>query len=68
MSIRNVLARELARSNGKARLVKIPDSKRPTSESLEQLSSEISAQIEANDLMRARSMENAGYCKRYHRK
>lgn len=68
MSIRTILARELSRSNGKARLVKIPDSMRPTAESLKHLETEIGAQIGANDDMRFRSSQNAGYCKRYHKK
>lgn len=68
MSIRTILARELSRSNGKARLVKIPDHMRPTAESLANLNREISAQISVNDDMRFRSMKNAGYCKRYRKK
>ena len=60
MSIRNILAR----SNGSARLVKIPDSKRPTAESLANLNREISAQISANDAMRSRSMQNASKASR----
>ena len=41
---------------------------RPTSESLKHFEDGVGAQIEANDIMRARSMENAGYCKRYYRR
>lgn len=41
MSIRTILARELLRSNGKARLVKIPKDMRPTAESLKHLETEI---------------------------
>ena len=68
MSIRTVLARELSISNGKAKLVKIPDHMRPTSESLKHYSDEVHAQISANDDMRFRSMKNAGNCKRYRRR
>ncbi len=68
MSIRTILARELSRSNGKARLVKIPDHMRSTAESLKYLEMEMGAQIRANDDMRFRSAQNAGYCKRYHKK
>ena len=68
MSLISVLSKELARSNGKAKLVKVPKHMKPTLESLKQFENEVSAQIESNDLMRARSIEYAGYCKRYHRK
>ena len=68
MSIRTVLARELSRSNGKARLVKIPENMRPTAESLKHYSDEVHAQIRENDDMRFRSMINAGNCKLYRRK
>lgn len=68
MSVRNVLARELARSGGSARLVKIPEDKRPTAESLENLRREIGAQLRQNDAMRQRSMENYGRCKTYSRR
>lgn len=68
MSIRSVLARELSRSNGKAKLVKIPEHMRPTAESLKHYSDEVHAQIIANDDMRFRSMKNAGNCKRYRRR
>lgn len=68
MSIRTVLARELSRSNGKARLVKIPEHMRPTAESLKHYSDEVQSQIRENDAMRFRSMKNAGNCKQYRRK
>lgn len=50
MSLINVLAKELARSNGKAKLVKVPKHMKPTLESLKQFENEVSAQIESNNL------------------
>lgn len=38
----------MEKSNGAARLVKVPKHMRPTAESLEKLDREISAQIESN--------------------
>lgn len=59
MDLKNVLMKEMAKSGGKARLVKAPANKRPTAESLRKLDREISSQIEANEAMRERSMERA---------
>ncbi len=50
MSLINVLSKELARSNGKAKLVKVPKHMKPTLESLKQIENEVSAQIESNNL------------------
>ena len=47
-SIRTILKTEMEKSNGAARLVKVPKHMRPTAESLEKLDREISAQIESN--------------------
>ncbi len=47
-SIRTILKKEMEKSNGAARLVKVPKHMRPTAESLEKLDREISAQIESN--------------------
>lgn len=43
------------KSNGEAKLIKVPRDKRPTHESLEKLEKEIGAQIEQNRAMRERS-------------
>ncbi len=59
MSISRILTKEMEKSGGKAKLVKVPASKRPTAESLRKLEREISAQISANEAMRSRSMQNA---------
>ena len=48
-SIRTILKKEMEKSNGAARLVKVPKHMRPTAESLEKLDREISAQIESNN-------------------
>ena len=47
-SIRTILKKEMEKSNGAARLVKVPKHMRPTAESLEKLDREISAQIKSN--------------------
>jgi len=59
MSVREMLKREMAASGGRARLVKVPDRRRPTVESLVKLEREINAQVTANEVMRDRSMQNA---------
>ena len=59
MELRNILRKEMEKSEGKARLVKVPANRRPTAESLRKLDREISSQIEANEAMRERSMERA---------
>ena len=46
-------------SNGKMKIVKVPDDKRPTAESLKQLETEIYAQIQSNIAMEHRSYINA---------
>ena len=45
----------MEKSNGAARLVKVPKHMKPTAETLEKLEREISAQIESNRRMRYRS-------------
>lgn len=47
-SIRTILKKEMEKSNGAARLVKVQKHMRPTAESLEKLDREISAQIESD--------------------
>lgn len=59
LSISRILHKEMEKSNGQAKLVKVPASRRPTAESLRKLEREISAQISANEAMRSRSMQNA---------
>lgn len=60
MSISRILNKEMNKSGGSARLVKVPADRRPTAESLKKLEREISAQITANEAMRSRSIYNAG--------
>ncbi len=45
------LEREMAKSGGKARVVKVPENMRPTVDSLRHLENEISAQIKSNKSM-----------------
>lgn len=56
MSVRRVMEKEMAKSNGSARMVKVPSDRRPTVKSLQKLEREISAQVNANEIMRSRSM------------
>lgn len=62
MDLRNILKKELEKSGGKAKLVKVPANRRPTAESLRKLDCEISSQIKANEAMRERSVERASKC------
>ena len=55
MSIIDVLEKEVEKSGGKVRVVKVPPERRPTAESLSKLETEISAQIRVNEEMRRRS-------------
>lgn len=59
MSIERILAKQMEKSGGKARLVKVPSARRPTAETLIKLEREIAAQVSANDVMRSRSMQSA---------
>ncbi len=59
MNIRKILSKEMSKSGGSARLVKVPANRRPTAETLEKFEREISAQISANEAMRSRSMHKA---------
>lgn len=59
MSISRILGKEMSRSGGSARLVKVPADRRPTAETLKKLEREISAQVSANEAMRSRSVQNA---------
>ena len=54
-SISTILRKEMEKSKGTARLVKVPKHMKPTAETLEKLEREISVQIEANRIMRYRS-------------
>ena len=43
------------KSNGEAKLIKVPKDKRPTQKSLESLEREVCAQVDSNRAMRERS-------------
>lgn len=58
-NISKVIRREMAKSGGKIRVVKVPKERRPTAESLRKLDMEINSQIAANEAMRHRSWINA---------
>lgn len=51
-SIIKILENIAKESGGKIRVVEVPPERRPTAESLAKLENEISAQLEANALMR----------------
>lgn len=59
MDLFNVLTKEMEKSGGKARVVNVPENRRPTAESLRKLEREIASQINANEVMRSRSMQRA---------
>lgn len=59
LSISRILANEMKKSGGTARVVTVPTSRRPTAESLCNLEREVSAQINANEVMRSKSMHKA---------
>ena len=59
MSISKILTKEMNKSGGRARVVKVPSNRRPTADSLRKLEREISAQINANEVMRSRSLSKA---------
>ena len=59
MDLNVIIARNMELCGGSARVVDVPDNRRPTPESLRELEKEIAAQISANDAMRSRSMSKA---------
>ena len=54
-----ILHKIAEKSNGAMRVVKVPEDRRPTAESLEKLEREIHAQIETNRSIEYRSYYNA---------
>ncbi len=59
MNISRIIAKEMEKSAGKVRIVKVPSNRKPTAESLLKLEREISAQISANEVMRSNSLHKA---------
>ena len=57
-SIQKVLRKVADRSNGKMRIVDVPNERKPTAESLAKLNREIDSQLERNEVMRNRSYIN----------
>ena len=57
MSTSNIMKKEMLKSNGKAKVVKVPQHMRPTAESLRQIEREISAQLDTNRRLRENSMK-----------
>lgn len=54
-----ILERQMDKKGSAARIVPIPKHMKPTTESLKRIEREISSQIEANEAMRVRSIQNA---------
>ena len=48
MNIINILKKEMLKSNGKAKVVKVPQHMRPTAESFRQCEKELLSQLEIN--------------------
>ena len=65
MNISEVLSKELGKSDGAARLVKVPENRRPTASTMKDFETEVSAQVSANEAMRSRSMQNASKVSRW---
>lgn len=49
MRLRDILAKEMNKSGGSAKLVKVPDNRRPTTASLQKLDQEIISQIKTKN-------------------
>ena len=54
-SVRKIIAKEMDKSAGKAKMVKVPPERKPTTESAERLEREIESQLIDNEIMRRRS-------------
>ena len=50
-----IIKKEMEKSNGRARMVKVSSEKRPTLESMKKMQREVNAQIDANHIMREKS-------------
>lgn len=55
MNINRVIEKEMAKSNGKVKIVKVPKEKRGTEQSYAKLDREIKSQVDANKAMLQRS-------------
>lgn len=56
MKINRMIEKQMSKSKGQVRIVKIPADEKPTAESLKKLDREIAAQVSANEAMSNRSM------------
>ena len=56
MKINRMISKQMSKSAGHVKIVKVPASKRPTAASLKKLDREIAAQVNANKAMSNRSM------------
>lgn len=56
MRIDQIIEKEMKKSGGRVKVVKLPENKRPTAASLAKLEREIASQVSANEAMSNRSM------------
>lgn len=56
MKINRMISKQMSKSAGQVKIVKVPAIKRPTAASLKKLDREIAAQVNANKAMSNRSM------------
>ena len=56
MRLSRVIEREMEKSGGRVRVVKVPARKKPTASALTKLEREIASQVSANEAMSNRSM------------
>jgi len=53
--IAKIMKKEMEKSNGHARMVKVPLERRPTADSMKKMQREVQAQLDANRAMRENS-------------
>lgn len=56
MRISKVIEKEMQKSGGRVRVIKVPAERRPTAAALKKLEREIASQVSANEAMSNRSM------------
>jgi hypothetical protein len=59
MNFNRVIEKEMQKSGGRVKVVKVPSGKRPTASALTKLESEISFLVHENEIMMAQSILNA---------
>jgi len=59
LNLKDIMAKEMQKDGSSARVIDVPNDRRPTADSLRRLQEEISSQVSANEAMRSRSLQNA---------